>query len=113
MSMTPEAYDEKKWRGLKNLRSALSGAKLSDHHFGYRSDHYNKFESLSDLLRISLLVIEKMDDIPYSGGCNTIEEMMLLAAELQHTAAELTELGSRLKNEADRWAERSWRALND
>ena len=79
MSMTPQAYNEKKWRGLKNLQSTLSSAKLADHHFGYRSDHYNKFESLSDLLLISLLVIDKIDDLPYSGGDNTVREMMRLA----------------------------------
>jgi hypothetical protein len=113
MSMTTEAYDEKKWRGLKNLQSALSRAQLVDHHYGYSSGHYNKFESLSDLLSISLLVIEKMDDIPYSGGRNAVKEIMHLADELQHNAEQLSDLSARLKNEAKRWEECSWRALKN
>jgi hypothetical protein len=112
VSMTPEAYDEKRWRGLHNLQSALSMTKLGDHHYGYNSAHYNKFESLSDLLRISLLVLENTDDLPYSGGEKTVKEMMSLARELQHNADQLSELSSHLRNEAERWAERSWRALS-
>ncbi|MCZ8323069.1 MAG: hypothetical protein O9296_16040 [Novosphingobium sp.] len=112
MSMTPEAYEEKMWRGLHNLQSALSRTKLGDNHYGYSSGHYNKFESLSDLLKISLLVIENVDGLPYSGGEKTVKEMMSLADELQHNAEQLSELSSRLKNEAQRWAERSWRASN-
>ena len=112
MSLTEKAYEARKWRGLHNLQSALSKTKLSDHHYGYSSAHYNKFESLSDLLRISLLVIENIDDLPYSGGERTVKEMMSLADELQHNAEQLSELSSRLKTEAQRWAERSWRASN-
>jgi hypothetical protein len=112
VSMTPEAYDEKKWRGLHNLQSALSRTKLGDHHYGYSSAHYNKFESLSDLLIISLLVLENLDEIPYSGGDKTVAEIMSLADELKYNAEQLSELSSRLKNEAQRWAERNWRALS-
>lgn len=112
MSLTEKAYEARKWRGLDNLQSALSRTKLGDHHYGYSSGHYNKFESLSDLLEISLLVIENVDDLPYSGGVRTVEQIRRLADELRLHAEQLSELSSRLTHEAYRWAEseRSWRA---
>ena len=112
VSMTEQAYENYKWRGLHNLQSALSKAKLGDHHYGYSSARYNKFESLSDLVTISFLVLENTDNIPSSGGKDTFEEMMKLAEEIQHNADQLSELSSKLRNEAERWAERSWRALS-
>jgi hypothetical protein len=112
VSMTEQAYENYKWRGLHNLQSALSKTKLGDHHYGYSSAHYNKFDSLSDLVEISFLVLDNTDNIPSSGGEDTFEEMMILAEELQHNADKLSELSSKLRNEAERWAERSWRALS-
>ena len=112
MSLGPEAYEEKKWRGLNNLRSALSQSKLDDHHFGYSSGHYNKFESLSDLLSITLLVLDNLDAIPYEGGRQTVAELMRLSDELKHNAEHLSDLSYELKNQAEKWAERSWRALD-
>ena len=113
MSMRPEAYDEKKWRGLKNLQSALSKAKLDDHHYGYSTAHYNKFESLSDLFYITLLVLERIDTIPNSDIENTVKEMKVLAGELEYRADQLRDLSVQLKNEAERWAEYNWRTLQD
>ena len=86
MSMGPEAYNKKKWRGLNSLQSALSMTQLDDDHYGYSSAHYNKFESLSDLLHISLLVLDNVDKIPYSGDLETFKdaefhEMKRLAEE--------------------------------
>jgi hypothetical protein len=112
VSMTEQAYENYKWRGLHNLQSALSKTKLGDHHYGYSSAHYNKFESLSDLVTISFLVLENTNNIPSSGGKDTFEEMIKLAEEIQHNADQLSELSSKLRNEAERWAERSWRALS-
>jgi hypothetical protein len=112
VSMTEQAYENYKWRGLHNLQSALSKTKLGDHHYGYSSARYNKFESLSDLVTISFLVLENTDNIPSSGGKYAFEEMMKLAEEIQHNADQLSELSSKLRNEAERWAERSWRALS-
>ena len=103
--MRPEAYDEKKWRGLKNLQSALSKAKLDDHHYGYSTAHYNKFESLSDLLYIALLVLEKIDIIPNSDVENTVKEIRCLAGELEYRADQLRDLSVHLKNEAESWSE--------
>jgi hypothetical protein len=57
-------------------------------------------------------IIENTDNIPSSGGKDTFEEMMKLAEEIQHNADQLSELSSKLRNEAERWAERSWRALS-
>ena len=115
MSLTEKAYETRKWRGLHNLASALSGTKLGDEHYGYSSAHYNKFESLGDLLHISLLAIENVDNLSYSGGERAVieieSEMMRLADELRHNAENLSELSSRLKNEASRWADRSRRGL--
>jgi hypothetical protein len=111
--MTPKAYDEKKWRGLKNLQSALSRADLDDHHYGYSTAHYNKFESLSDLLYITLLVLDKVDIIPNSDIENTVKEMRNLAGELEYRADQLRGLSVQLKNEAERWAECNWRPLKE
>lgn len=116
MSMTPEAYDKKKWRGLNNLRSALSMTNLDDHHYGYSTAHYNKFESLSDLLQISLLVLDNVDKIPHSGGVETYGEMRNLAKELQETARELQDtarqlgdLSYNLNKKAEQWAQSALR----
>ncbi len=74
VSMGLEAYNKKKWRGLNSLQSALSMTQLDDHHYGYSSAHYNKFASLSDLLEISLLVLDNVDKIPYSGDLETFKD---------------------------------------
>lgn len=110
MSMTPQAYNEKKWRGLNSLRSALSMTNLDDHHYGYSTAHYNKFESLSDLLHVSLLVLDNVDKIPYSGDLETFKddefhEMKRLAKELEYTAKQLEELSYNLNDKAHEWAE--------
>jgi hypothetical protein len=110
--MTPEAYNKIKWRGLNNLQSALSTAKLDDHHYGYSSAHYNKFETLSDLLQISLLVLDNVDKIPYSGGAETYKEMRILAEKLQDTARELGELSYNLNDKAEHWAESALRPIS-
>jgi hypothetical protein len=112
VSMGPEAYNEKKWRGLNNLRSALSMTNLDDHHYGYSTAHYNKFESLSDLLHISLLVLDNVDKIPYSGDLETFKdaeflEMRSLARELEYTAKQLEELSYNLNVKAHEWVESS------
>jgi hypothetical protein len=112
VSMTPEAYENKKWRGLNNLQSALSRTKLGDHHYGYSGARYNKFESLSDLLEISLIVLENLDEISYSGGVNTAKEMESLADEIQYNAVQLSEISCRLKNEAERWAQSALRPIS-
>ena len=110
MSMTPQGYNEKKWRGLNSLRSALSMTNLDDHHYGYSTAHYNKFESLSDLLQISLLVLDNVDKIPYSGDLETFKdaefhEMKSLARELEYTAKQLEELSYNLNVKAHEWVE--------
>ncbi len=110
MSMTPQAYNEKKWRGLNSLQSALSMTQLDDHHYGYSSAHYNKFASLSDLLEISLLVSDNVDKIPYSGDLETFKdaefhEMKRLAEELKYTAKQLEELSYNLNDKAHEWVE--------
>ena len=110
MSMTPQAYNEKKWRGLNSLRSALSMTNLDDHHYGYSTAHYNKFESLSDLLHISLLVLDNVDKIPYSGDLETFKdaefhEMKSLARELEYTAKQLEKLSYNLNVKSHEWVE--------
>jgi len=112
VSLTDKAYEERKWRGLNNLRSALSQSRLADHHYGYSSAHYNKFDSLSDLLKIALLVLDNIEGIPYEGGRETGDELMRLSGEVMHHAEQLSDLSYQLRNQAERWAERSWRALD-
>lgn len=112
MSMTPEAYDKKKWRGLNNLQSALSMMQLDDHHYGYSSAHYNKFESLSDLLQISLLVLDNVDKLPHSGGVETYEEMRSLASELEDAARHLRQLSYSLNDKAAQWADSALRPIS-
>lgn len=112
MSMTPKAYDKKKWRGLNNLQSALSTTQLGDHHYGYSTAHYNKFESLSDLLHISLLVLDNVEKIPHSGGVKSYEEMRSLANELQDTARQLGDLSFSLNDKAKQWADSALRPIS-
>lgn len=112
MSITSQSYDKKKWRGLNNLQSALSTTKLDDHHYGYSSANYNKFESLSDLLQISLLVLDNVDKIPHSGGVETVKEMRSLAKELEHTARQLGNLSYSLNDKAKQWAQSALRPIN-
>lgn len=112
MSMTTEAYNKKKWRGLNSLQSALSMTQLDDHHYGYSTAHYNKFESLSDLLQISLLVLDNVDKIPHSGGVETYEEMRRLANELEDAARHLGQLSYSLNNKTEQWAQTALRPIS-
>lgn len=104
MCMTTEAYDEKKWRGLKNLQSAMSRTKLDDHHFGWSSASYNKFEAVSDVLQISLLVLENIEKIPTDGSAETATELKRLSDEVQDWAMQFSNLSSDLRDEAARLA---------
>jgi hypothetical protein len=133
VSLNENAIEERQWRGLNNLRSALSKKRLDDHHFGYNSAYYNKFESLSDLLKITLLVLENIDDIPYEVGHEkgadlaglsnenkhrsadriqaTRRELMDLSEEVKWRAEQLSDLSDQLKGQAEEWAQKRMRAL--
>jgi hypothetical protein len=106
----PRSIQQEKWRGLNSLQAALSMTQLDDHHYGYSSAHYNKFASLSDLLEISLLVLDNADKIPYSGDLETFKdaefhEMKSLAKELEYTARQLEQLSYNLNDKAHEWVE--------
>jgi FtsZ-binding cell division protein ZapB len=133
VSLNESAIEERQWRGLTNLRSALSKKRLDDHHYGYSSAHYNKFESLSDLLMITLLVLENIDKIPYEVGHETGADLAGLSEEIKHRSADriqatrrefmdlseevkwraeqLSDLSDQLKEQAEEWAQKRMRAL--
>lgn len=106
MSLTPEEYEKRKWRGLTHLHSALANLQLGGHHYGWSSAHYNKFEALSDLLQIGILVSENMNKIPGRSGEEVeagYHEMRNLSQELRHNSEVLSNLARAIEKDAQNW----------
>lgn len=100
MSLTENAYESRKWRSLKILRTALVGKELSEHRC-LSSVAYSQTESVSDLLEISLLLLENIREIPSDVSGQTSREIKALSNELRETADRFLELSDRLEKAAD------------
>jgi len=103
MSLTEQAYQERKWRGLNTLRCALANERLADHHYGWSSAHYNKFEALPDLLEIGILVSENFERIPGKDSQEieaSYTEMMRLSQILEDASKQIADLGNRIADGA-------------
>jgi hypothetical protein len=63
MSLTEEAYRERKWESFPALRQALEDKKTPSDYFGLTSAHDNRFEAMARLFEISILAIEYRNHI--------------------------------------------------
>jgi hypothetical protein len=89
MSLTPEAYADKKWGFIPELRTIFENLRLDDSHYGYSSASYNKFERISDVLEIAILIFDNKDKL--SGlvqKYRDAEEGLLKAGQDEHVARE-------------------------
>ena len=89
MSLTPEAYADKKWGFIPELRTIFENLRLDDSHYGYSSASYNKFERISDVLGIAILILDNKDKL--SGllqKYRDVEECLLAGGQDDHVAKE-------------------------
>jgi hypothetical protein len=89
MSLTPEAYADKKWGFIPELRKIFENLRLDDSHYGYSSASYNKFERTSDILKIAILILDNKDKL--SGlvqKYRDVEECLLKGCQDEHVARE-------------------------
>ena len=63
MSMGPEAYANKKWGFIPELRTIFENLRLDDSHYGFNSASYNKFARTSDILGIAILILDNKDKL--------------------------------------------------
>ena len=64
MSLTKEAYDNRKWGSYPSLRKALSDKRISNYDYiGITSAHDNIFDATNRLIEIAILVDEYESDI--------------------------------------------------
>lgn len=75
MSLTIEAYNERKWGRFPALRKALSDKEVPSHYFGMTSASDNMFDALNRLLQISVLAVEYDRDIKESAKFFGWQEM--------------------------------------
>jgi hypothetical protein len=58
MSLTAEAYKQRKWGPYPSLRKALEDKRIPDHHYGLTSVADNMFDRMHRLMEIVTLVEE-------------------------------------------------------
>ena len=90
MSLTEEAYEERKWGPFPALRQTLATKQIPDRYFGLSSVSDNMFARLNRLLEISVLVEEYGEEIadatPDVGVGETIRDIERLEEMLHDTA---------------------------
>ena len=79
--LTEKARYERMWGSFPSLVKVLSGKSVPDHYFGFSSVSDNRFEQISRLMTISILIRENMEEI--KGQLATIPQ---LKEELLHIA---------------------------
>ena len=85
MSTNESEYKEKLWQGFEALKAKFSGAHLTK--------RYSKFESISDLLKVTFLTIENFHVLTHS-------ERMLTQSELEISINDIEQLMNQLNAEA-------------
>ncbi len=63
MSLTKEAYQERKWGRFPALRQALEDKRIPDSYYGRTSVDDNVFDAFNRLLELSILIKEYDNDI--------------------------------------------------
>ena len=63
MSLTREAYQERKWGQFPTLRKILEAKEIPAHYFGVSSASDNMFDAMGRLLEIAVLVREFEDQV--------------------------------------------------
>lgn len=76
MSLTIEAYNERKWSRYPSLRNVLEDRKIPDHYYGPTSVSDNIFERLSRLHQLAVLVCEHKDQLIDKSESCKLKEMM-------------------------------------
>lgn len=89
MSLTEKAHADRKWGFIPELRTIFENLRLDDSHYGYSSASYNKFERISDILEIALVVQDNKEKL--SGLAlkyRDAEERLLKGGQDDHVAKE-------------------------
>lgn len=104
MSLTEEAYEERKWGPFPALRQTLATKQIPDRYFGLTSASDNMFARLDRLLQISILVEEYGDEIAGAaqdvGVRETIEDVERLEEMLRHAARMFEDMAGRARSVA-------------
>ena len=75
MSLTPEAYRERKWGSFPALRQALENKEIPSNYYGLTSADDNMFDRMDRLMEIAVLVVEYKRDIKETAQSVGREEM--------------------------------------
>ena len=90
MSLTEEAYRERKWGPFPVLRKALEDKKVPSNYYGITSASDNMFEAMGRLMEIAVLASEYQSDIKETAVSMGLEEMnkdlRLLEKSLEHAS---------------------------
>lgn len=63
MSLTAEAYSERKWRPFPILRKAIENKQIPETYFGVTSASDNMFDAMSRLIEIAVLAVNYEKEI--------------------------------------------------
>jgi len=75
MSLTEEAYCERKWRPFPALRKALEDKQVPSNYYGLTSASDNMFDAMSRLIEIAVLTSEYENEIKETAVSTGREEM--------------------------------------
>ena len=98
MSLTEEAYRERKWGSFPILRKAIEDKKIPDQYYGWSSVSDNMFDRMARILEIAVLMHEFQNDIVElaNSGC-----AMELHKDLDHIEYILNDARSFFTNAID------------
>jgi hypothetical protein len=96
--LTEKARYERMWGWIPTLGTLLAGKRMPDRYFGYSSVSDNTFDSLTRLMKISILIHENFEDIKREVPTNPRlqEELYSVAQALKGVAKEFQEQSARL-----------------
>ena len=75
MSLTPEAYRERKWGYFPTLRHALENKEIPSNYYGLTSADDNMFDRMTRLMEIAVLMVEYKRHIKETAQSVGREEM--------------------------------------
>ena len=104
MSLTSEAFEERKWGPFPALRQVLASKQVPDSYFGLSSVSDNVFARLDRLLHIAILAEVHRDEVgdamPTIGVEDTMRDLQLLEEMLYDAAESLGAQAKRIRSVA-------------
>ncbi|HOD79107.1 MAG TPA: hypothetical protein PLB95_05605 [Syntrophales bacterium] len=101
MSLTAEAYNNRKWGFLPALRKILEGKRVPDSYYGLTSVHDDIFDAMIRLMEIAVLTSEYKDLIKENAASIGQEEVWRDLENLQKALEQASQFFKRKSEEIE------------